>query len=111
MNLFMGSASAKWNILAPVFVPIFMQLGYTPELCQLAYRIGDSATNIITPMMTYFAVILSFAQRYDKKASIGTITATMIPYSVVFLIGWTLMLIIWIVFDIPLGPGTGISLI
>lgn len=111
MNLFMGSASAKWNILAPVFVPIFMQLGYTPELCQLAYRIGDSTTNIITPMMTYFAVILSFAQRYDRKASIGTITATMIPYSIVFLIGWTVMLIIWIILGIPLGPGTGILFI
>ena len=111
MNLFMGSASAKWNILAPVFVPIFMQLGYTPELCQLAYRIGDSCTNIITPMMTYFAVILTFAQRYDKNASIGTITATMIPYSLVFLIGWTFLLIIWVLLKIPLGPGTGILFI
>lgn len=105
MNLFMGSASAKWNILAPVFVPMFMQLGYSPELCQLAYRIGDSSTNIITPMMTYFAVILTFAQRYDKKASIGTITATMIPYSVVFLIGWSLMLIVWLLLGLPIGPG------
>ncbi|MBQ4559855.1 MAG: AbgT family transporter [Tyzzerella sp.] len=103
MNLFMGSASAKWNILAPVFVPMFMQLGYSPELCQLAYRIGDSSTNIITPMMTYFAVILTFAQRYDKKASIGTITATMIPYSLVFLVGWTLMLIVWLSFGLPIG--------
>lgn len=103
MNLFMGSASAKWNVLAPVFVPMFMQLGYTPELCQLAYRIGDSSTNIITPMMTYFAVILTFAQRYDKKASIGTITATMLPYSLVFLVGWTLMLIIWLALGIPIG--------
>lgn len=105
MNLFMGSASAKWNILAPVFVPMFMQLGYSPELCQLAYRIGDSCTNIITPMMTYFAVIIAFAQRYDKKASIGTITATMIPYSLVFLIGWLLLLIIWLAIGLPIGPG------
>lgn len=103
LNLFMGSASAKWNILAPVFVPMFMQLGYTPELCQLAYRIGDSSTNIITPMMTYFAVILTFAQRYDKEASIGTITATMIPYSIVFLAGWTLMLIAWLTLGLPIG--------
>lgn len=107
MNLFMGSASAKWNILAPVFVPMFMQLGFTPELCQLAYRIGDSATNIITPMMTYFAVILTFAQRYDKKASIGTITSTMIPYSLFFLIGWTLLLILWLGLGLPIGPGVG----
>lgn len=105
MNLFMGSASAKWNVFAPVFVPMFMQLGYTPELCQLAYRIGDSSTNIITPMMTYFAVILTFAQRYDKKASIGTITATMLPYSLVFLVGWTLMLIVWLSVGLPIGPG------
>ena len=96
MNLFMGSASAKWNILAPVFVPMFMLLGYSPELCQLAYRIGDSCTNIITPMMTYYAVIIIFAQRYDKKAGIGTITATMLPYSICFLICWTIMLIIWL---------------
>lgn len=108
MNLFMGSASAKWNILAPVFVPMFMQLGYSPELCQLAYRIGDSCTNIITPMMTYFAVIIAFAQRYDKKASIGTITATMIPYSLAFLVGWILLLIVWLLLGLPIGPGVSV---
>ena len=108
MNLFMGSASAKWNILAPVFVPMFMLLGYSPELCQLAYRIGDSATNIITPMMTYFAVIITFAQRYDKKAGIGTITATMIPYSIIFLIFWTLLLVIWLALGIPIGVDTSL---
>ena len=108
MNLFMGSASAKWNILAPVFVPMFMQLGYSPELCQLAYRIGDSATNIVTPMMTYFAVILAFAQRYDKNASIGTITATMIPYSLVFILGWIAMLIVWLLLGLPIGPGVSL---
>ena len=106
MNLFMGSASAKWNILAPVFVPMFMLLGYSPELCQLAYRIGDSSTNIITPMMTYFSVILVFARRYDKQAGIGTITATMLPYSLAFLIGWTLLFIVWIIFKLPIGVGT-----
>jgi len=108
MNLFMGSASAKWNILAPVFVPMFMLLGYSPELCQLAYRIGDSCTNIITPMMTYYAVIIMFAQRYDKKAGIGTITATMLPYSVCFLICWTLLLIIWLTAGLPIGVATSI---
>lgn len=108
MNLFMGSASAKWNILAPVFVPMFMLLGYSPELCQLAYRIGDSSTNIITPLMTYFSVILVFAQKYDKKAGIGTITATMIPYSVFFLISWTIMLVVWLMLGLPIGVGTGI---
>jgi len=108
MNLFMGSASAKWNILAPVFVPMFMLLGYSPELCQLAYRIGDSSTNIITPMMTYYAVIIMFAQRYDKKAGIGTITSTMIPYSLAFLIAWTLMLILWLSLGVPIGLNTSL---
>lgn len=103
MNLFMGSASAKWNILAPVFVPMFMLLGHSPELCQLAYRIGDSCTNIITPMMTYFSVILVFARRYDKQAGIGTITATMVPYSLAFLISWIILFIIWIVLGLPIG--------
>jgi len=108
MNLFMGSASAKWNILAPVFVPMFMLLGYSPEICQLAYRVGDSCTNIITPMMTYYAVIIMFAQRYDKKAGIGTITATMLPYSVAFLICWTLFMILWLLTGAPIGIGTSI---
>ena len=108
MNLFMGSASAKWNILAPVFVPMFMILGYSPELCQLVYRIGDSCTNIITPMMTYYAVIIMFAQRYDKKAGIGTITATMLPYSVCFLICWTIFMIIWLTLGLPIGIETGL---
>ena len=106
MNLFMGSASAKWNILAPVFVPMFMLLGYSPELCQLAYRIGDSCTNIITPMMTYYAVIIIFAQKYDKKAGIGTITATMLPYSICFLVCWTLFMIIWLLIGAPIGIAT-----
>ncbi len=108
MNLFMGSASAKWNILAPVFVPMFMLLGYSPELCQLAYRIGDSSTNIITPMMTYFAVILVFARKYDKDAGIGTITATMVPYSFAFLVSWSLLLIVWLMLELPIGLGCGL---
>ena len=106
MNLFMGSASAKWNILAPVFVPMFMLLGYSPELCQLAYRIGDSCTNVITPLMTYYAVIIIFAQKYDKKAGIGTITATMLPYSLCFLVAWTVMLIVWLSIGLPIGINT-----
>lgn len=108
MNLFIGSASAKWNILAPVFIPMFMLLGYSPELCQLAYRLGDSCTNIITPMMSYYAVILVFAKRYDKDAGIGTLAATMLPYSISFLIGWTVMLIVWLLAGLPIGVGTGI---
>lgn len=105
INLFIGSASAKWAMMAPVFVPIMMQLGYSPELTQMAYRIADSSTNIISPLMTYFAIIIAFAQKYDKKMGIGTLISTMIPYSVFFLIGWTVMLIIWMLLGIPLGPG------
>ncbi|WP_156855210.1 AbgT family transporter [Oceanobacillus sp. AG] len=105
INLFIGSASAKWAMMAPVFVPIMMQLGYSPELTQMAYRIADSSTNIISPLMTYFAIIIAFAQKYDKKMGIGTLISTMVPYSMFFLIGWTLMLIIWMLLGIPLGPG------
>lgn len=104
INLVMGSASAKWAIMAPVFIPMFMLLGYSPELTQAAYRVGDSVTNIISPMMSYFALIVAFIQRYYSKAGIGTVIATMLPYSIVFLIGWLALLIIWIAFDIPLGP-------
>jgi aminobenzoyl-glutamate transport protein len=110
INLFMGSASAKWAIMAPVFVPMFMLLGYTPEFTQAAYRIGDSVTNVISPMMSYFALIVAFTQRYQEKAGIGTIIATMLPYSVSFLIVWTILLIIWILAGLPLGPGAELYL-
>src|SRR5699024_6148001 len=88
INLFIGSASAKWAMMAPIFVPIMMQLGYSPEVTQMAYRISDSSTNIITPLMTYFALIIAFAQKYDKKMGIGTLISVMIPYSVFFLVSW-----------------------
>lgn len=104
-NLFMGSASAKWALMAPVFVPMFMLLGYSPELTQVGYRIGDSVTNIISPMMSYFALIIAFLQRYEPKAGIGTVIAVMLPYSIVFLIGWTVLFAIWMGFDLPIGPG------
>ncbi len=105
INLVIGSASAKWAIMAPVFIPMFMLLGYSPEFTQLAYRVGDSVTNIIAPMMSYFAMIVAFIEKYDKKAGIGTIIATMLPYSIVFLISWLIMLIIWIQIGAPIGPG------
>ncbi|NQU86746.1 MAG: AbgT family transporter [Mariniphaga sp.] len=104
INMLMGSASAKWAILAPVFIPIFMLMGYSPELSQAVFRIGDSVTNIISPMMSFFALIIAFFQKYDKNAGIGTIISTMIPYSIIFFIAWTLLLIAWIYFNIPLGP-------
>src|SRR5690625_692639 len=108
INVFVGRASAKLAMMAPVFVLIMMQLGYSPELTQMAYRIADSSTNIITPLMTYFALIIAFAQKYDKKMGIGTLISTMFPYSIFFLITWTIMLIVWIFFGIDLGPGSPI---
>ena len=110
INIFMGSASAKWAILAPVFVPMLMEVGFTPEFTQMAYRIGDSTTNLISPLMSYFALIVTFAARYDKKSGIGTLISTMVPYSVFLLIGWTLLLIVWFVCNLPLGPGASIFL-
>ena len=110
INLIMGSASAKWAIMAPVFIPMFMLLGFSPELTQMAYRVGDSVTNVISPMMSYFALIVAFIGRYDKKAGIGTVIGTMLPYSVTFLIGWTLLLIVWVLLELPIGPGAGMFL-
>ncbi|HET9441114.1 MAG TPA: AbgT family transporter, partial [Longimicrobiales bacterium] len=110
INLFMGSASAKWAIMAPVFVPMFMLLGYSPELTQAAYRIGDSSTNIISPMMTYFALIVAFVTRYQARAGLGTVIATMLPYTVAFLVVWTVLLIIWMLLGLPVGPGAPLFL-
>ncbi len=105
INLFMGSASAKWAIMAPVFIPMFMLLGYSPEFTQAVYRIGDSVTNIISPMMSYFALIIAFISKYEKNAGIGTLISTMLPYTIVFLIVWTCLLIVWMIFALPFGPG------
>ncbi len=110
LNLTMGSASAKWAFMAPIFVPMFMLLGYTPELVQGVYRIGDSTTNMISPMMSFFALIVAFVQKYDPKAGIGTVIATMLPYSVAFTIGWMILLVIWLLRGLPLGPGAGLYL-
>jgi aminobenzoyl-glutamate transport protein len=110
-NLFMGSASAKWALMAPIFVPMFMLLGYSPELTQIAYRIGDSVTNIISPMMSYFALIIAFLQRYEPKAGIGTVISVMLPYSVVFAIGWTLLFTVWLALGLPIGPGAPLEYI
>lgn len=109
INLVMGSASAKWTILAPVFVPMFLMLGYSPALTQVAYRIGDSCTNLISPLMSYFAMIVVFAKKYDKKSGVGTLISMMLPYSFFFLIAWTVLLVIWMLLGWPLGPGAGIT--
>jgi len=108
INMLMGSASAKWAIMAPVFIPVFMLLGYSPELSQVVYRIGDSVTNVISPMMSFFALIIAFFQKYDKNAGIGTVVSVMIPYSIAFFIVWTLLLMGWIKIGLPLGPGAGL---
>jgi len=110
INLVMGSASAKWALMAPVFVPMFMLLGYPPEVTQAAYRVGDSVTNVISPMMSYFALIIAFVQRYVARAGLGTLVSLMLPYSVTFLIGWSLLFIAWILLGWPVGPGVPDSL-
>lgn len=108
INMFMGSASAKWAIMGPVFIPMFMLLGYSPELSQAVFRIGDSVTNLISPMMSFFALIIVYFEKYNPKAGIGSLITTMLPYSIAFFIVWTLLMIGWILLEIPLGPGAGL---
>jgi aminobenzoyl-glutamate transport protein len=103
VNLVIGSASAKWAMLAPIFVPMLMLVGLSPELTQAAYRVGDSSTNIITPMMPYFPLVVVFCQRYVKSTGIGTLAAMMMPYSMAFLVGWTLFLLGYWALGLPLG--------
>ncbi|MEM6639770.1 MAG: AbgT family transporter [Pseudomonadota bacterium] len=103
INLFVGSASAKWALLAPIFIPMLMQLGISPDLAQAAYRVGDSSTNIITPLMPYFPLVVVFCQRYVKNTGIGTLTALMLPFSVTFLILWTAFLLGYWALGFPLG--------
>lgn len=104
LNLFVGSASAKWALLAPILVPMLMLLGISPEGATAAYRVGDSATNIITPLMVYFPLILVFAQRWQKDFGLGSLTAMMLPYSIWLLISGTLLIVLWFYLGIPLGP-------
>ena len=108
LNLFIGSASAKWAIMAPIFVPMFFEIGLSPELTQMAYRVADSSTNIISPLMSYFAMIVVFMQKYDGDRGLGTLISTMLPYSISFLAFWTVLLIIWMSLGLPLGPGASL---
>jgi len=110
VNLLIASASAKWALLAPIFVPMFMLLGYSPELTQAAFRVGDSVTNVITPLMGMFPLALSYAQRHVPSAGIGTMIATMLPYSAAFLVVWLALLILWIALGWPLGPDALLTL-
>ncbi len=106
VNLMLGSASAQWAVTAPIFVPMLMLIGYSPEVIQAAYRIGDSSTNIITPMMSYFGLIYTFAEKFDKKIGIGTLISTMLPYSMFFVISWSILFYLWVfLLGLPVGPG------
>lgn len=107
INLMLGSASAQWAVTAPIFVPMLMLLGYSPEVIQAAYRIGDSSTNIITPMMSYFGLIMAFAAKYNPKAGVGTLIAMMLPYSVAFITCWSVFFFLWVfVLGLPVGPAS-----
>ncbi|MDE3271069.1 AbgT family transporter [Pseudoalteromonas sp. G4] len=109
VNLSLGSSSAQWAITAPIFVPMLMLIGYAPETIQAAYRIGDSVTNLITPMMSYFGLILAVATKYKKDMGIGTLVATMLPYSMFFFIGWVCLFYLWVfVLGMPVGPNSPI---
>jgi aminobenzoyl-glutamate transport protein len=103
VNIFVGSASGKWGLLAPIFVPMLMSLGISPDLTQAAYRVGDSSTNIITPLMPYFPLVVVYCQRYVKNTGIGTLTAMMLPYSMWFLLTWTIFLLLYAAAGFPLG--------
>ncbi|MBK7908172.1 MAG: AbgT family transporter [Gemmatimonadetes bacterium] len=105
LDLVLGSAAAKWAMLGPVLVPMLMLLGSDPALTQAAYRVGDSITNIVTPLASNFPLVLLFVQRYEPEAGIGTVTATMLPYSLANLVVWPLLLVGWMLLGWPLGPG------
>ncbi|MEX1197642.1 MAG: AbgT family transporter [Pseudohongiellaceae bacterium] len=109
INLLVGSASAKWALLAPVVVPMFMLLGVSPEMSTAAYRVGDGATNIITPLMPYFPLILAFCARWQQSFGLGSLAATMIPYSIWMMITGLAMTAMWVLLGLPLGPGAGVG--
>ena len=109
VNLFVGSASAKWALLAPVMIPMLMLLGISPEMTTAAYRVGDSATNIITPLMVYFPLILIFCQRWKPDFGLGSLTAMMIPYSLFLMVSGLVIVILWVMLGLPLGPGADIA--
>ncbi len=109
LNLFIGSASAKWALLAPVLVPMLMLVGISPEMSTAAYRVGDSATNIITPLMPYLPLVLVFAQRWQKDFGLGSLVATMLPYSMFLLLAGLVLTILWVFLGLPLGPAAPVS--
>jgi aminobenzoyl-glutamate transport protein len=104
LNLFMGSASAKWAIMAPVFVPMLMMMGYSPELVQNSYRIGDSVSNIVSPLLPYFPIIVAFGRKYKPDLGIGSLISYMLPYSIAFFVSWIVLFAIWFLLGLPMGP-------
>jgi aminobenzoyl-glutamate transport protein len=107
-NMFIGSMSAKYAMFAPIFIPMFMMVGVAPELSQAAYRIGDSVSNVITPLNPYLVIVLVFMQKYVPRGGIGTLIATMFPYTIGFTIVWSIMLLVWMALGVPLGPDGGL---
>lgn len=105
INLLIGSASAKWGILAPIFIPMLMLVGFHPALTQMLYRIGDSISNPITPMMPYLPLLLSYAQKYDENMKLGSLLSSLMPYTIILSIVWPLFMIVWYLLGWPLGPG------
>ena len=104
VDFIMPAAIAKWAILAPIFIPLFLRLDVAPQTVLAAYRVGDSPSNVITPLMAYFPLIVIFAQRYRKDAGIGTVVSMMLPYVLVLSVVWTLFFVVWYLIGIPLGP-------
>jgi aminobenzoyl-glutamate transport protein len=110
VNFIMPAAIAKWAILAPIFIPLFLRLDVAPQTVLAAYRVGDSPTNVITPLMAYFPLIVIFAQRYKRDAGIGTVVSMMLPFVLALTIAWTLFFVVWYLLAIPLGPGSPVHL-
>jgi len=110
VDLIIPAAIAKWALLAPIFVPLFLRLNVAPQTVLAAYRVGDSPFNVVTPLMAYFPLIVIFAQRYKKNAGIGTVVSLMLPYVVFLSIAWVLFFVAWYFLDIPLGPGSNVHL-
>ena len=110
VNLFMTSGSGKWYIFAPILVPMMMMLGYSPAFAQIIYRIGDSTTNAITPIYPYIPIAIGMAKKYDKNFGMGSLISMMLPYSIAFLLVWVIQMIVWVLFNLPLGPGVSVFL-
>lgn len=110
LNIFIGSGSAKWAILAPVFIPMLYQVGYSPAFVQLIYRIGDSITNVVSPLYVYFPLLLGWIHKYNKNIGIGTVISMLVPYAVILMIAWLILLFIWFYFNLPIGVGEVIHL-